>query len=84
MSKVEAQKAHDQALAAKNQSESARNDIQMLIDMIDEFLSSKAARPADVRAVSILSYSCGQIFLLLMWEKICLYLMWEEFVLLFI
>jgi hypothetical protein len=53
MSKVEAEMAHDQALAAKNQSEQARDDIQMLIDTIDEFLSSKAARPADVRAVSL-------------------------------
>jgi len=55
MSKVESQNAYDQALAAKNQSEQARADIQLLIDAIDEFLSSKAARPADVRAVSQLA-----------------------------
>ena len=52
MSKSDSQMAYDQALAAKNQSEQARADIQLLIDTIDEFLSSKAARPADVRAVS--------------------------------
>ena len=53
MSKSDAQMAYDTALAAKNQSEGARADIQDMLQKITHFLTEKGARPSEIRAVSI-------------------------------
>lgn len=52
MAKQEAQMAFDKALQAKNESESAKAELDDLINRITEFLSQKGARPADIRAVA--------------------------------
>ena len=50
--KVDAQSAFDKAMEAKNTSESARDNLQRLIEQITDFLNEEVAEPADIRMVS--------------------------------
>lgn len=53
MAKADAQMAYERAMEAKNQSETARAQLEDLINRISEFLGASGARPADIRAVSV-------------------------------
>lgn len=52
VAKADAQMAFDEAMKAKNISESTRADLQDLISSISDFLTQEKARPADIRAVN--------------------------------
>lgn len=54
---MEAKMAHDVALAARNQSEQARADLEDLLTSISDFVSTPRASPDDIKQVSHCSLS---------------------------
>ena len=56
MAKSDAAMAYDEALRAKNISESTRVDLEALLNNIRDFLQQDGATPADVEAVCFLFF----------------------------
>jgi len=52
MAHRDAQMAHDRAQFAKNESETSRSDLQLLIQQITDFLTIKGATPREIREVA--------------------------------